>query len=178
MKNQNPPISAEAEKLSAAFKRAAKFAKKSQQSQEKTLAWYLDQVAKAFGYLNWSQLHKHAKTLGPAGVHELQRKAILHPELARFLEKGDPTLLTGVDADAAKEVMRAYVREHFTPLHEFAYYDSESESGYAWPEVDLDEELQGAFSDVYPTELINEVATEMFLTYGLWGVEDYGRDED
>jgi len=167
--------SAEAEKLLVAFKKAAKSAKKNSPP-DKPLAWYLDKIATAFGYLNWSLLHKDVATFDTLKALSLREKAIEHPELEAFLA---PRLdFAGLDVEAATEEMRDYAKKHFTPLHDFALYDNESETGYAWPEVELEDELQAEFSGKFPDELINSVAAALFLEYGYWGVEDYGRDEE
>lgn len=181
MTRNTPSMSAEAEKLLDAFKRAAKLAQKSQQpTGEKPLAWYQDRVAKAFHYINWSQLHKHVRSTSSSTLDEIRRRALLHPELAIFLNKPrqEVEAMSSLDLKSAKEDIRSYAREHFSPLNDFAFFDSESESGFAWPEVDLDMELQDAFADQYPIDLINEVAADLLLQHGPWGVEDYGPDEE
>ncbi len=79
--------------------------------------------------------------------------------------------------DSAIAEMRAWVKSNFSPLIDFALYDNESPNGYAWPDVELSEELHDEFHGTYPDELIERVASELEEANGPWGREDYGNDD-
>ena len=79
-----------------------------------------------------------------------------------------------IDAQAARQEMENWVRKNYSRLVDFAFFDRESENGYAWPSVELNEELQEEFSDQYPYELIEEVAIDLEMNNGPWGIENYG----
>lgn len=80
------------------------------------------------------------------------------------------------DPEAARDEMCEWVRSRFTRLIEFAYYDSESENGYSWPDVDINMELQEEFDQQFPSNLIEEVASYLECE-GPWGEEDYGFED-
>jgi hypothetical protein len=165
---------ADAECFLAALKRAAKHAKKSQADAQHKLAFFLDTAARALGYLNWSLLHKHVDACSPKALSMLFECARNTAWLAPFF----PSDLTQpVDQGEAAREMERYTYKHFTPLVEFAYYDAEAENGYAWPSVDLLDELQEVFSGHYPFNIIERVANELEMKHGPWGVEDYGHGE-
>ena len=155
-----------------ALKRAAKDGKKANPA-SKPLSWYQDQIAVAFGYGNWSTLHKHLMGMSNAHFDKLKAKMLAHPQVGPFLQ----SIPKVFDKDAAYEEMRAWVKARFTPLIDFAYYDSESPNGFAWPDVDLREELQDHFGGTYPDSLIEEVADDL-EQHGPWGEEMDPEDAD
>jgi hypothetical protein len=164
MMTQSIPLTHERAALIEALKRAAKAGKKNHPS--KRLAWFLDQIAIALGYLNWALLHKHVATISNAKFDKLKGDMLTHPKIGALLEPS----LDAFDEDAAGEEMRDWVRQHYTPLLDFAFYDSESSNGFAWPDVDLREELQDKFGGQFPDDLISAVAAKLEEA-GPWGVE-------
>jgi hypothetical protein len=175
MKN-NPRLSPAAEMLVSAFKRSAKADFKTGDGTH-PLAWYLDVRGRALGFANWALFHLHIAHLPADDLDALLARSKGKPDLAHF-GKAAPSVTAIDEADEPEDVMRAYVRDHYTPLQDFAFYDNESESGYAWPDVELAEVLQEEFSDRYPLEMILEVARYMEAESGPWGVEEYGRNDD
>jgi hypothetical protein len=141
--------------------------------EEVQLATLLNKIAASIGYRNWSLLHKDALPMPDDRFSALAARVSAFPEVRAFQLQRSHT----VDKEAAREEMREYVEGNFTRLIEFAFYDSESENGFAWPSVDLHEELGAEFGERFPSELIAEVADDMELNDGPWGIEDYGDDE-
>jgi hypothetical protein len=128
----------------------------------------LDQIASFTGRSNWSLLAKHI-----AGADGDLLVRIAHKLCPQFRLLGIP------DFEGAEELMREWVVRTFTPLIDFAYYDKESANGYAWPDVELAHELYGEFGGICGDELIEAVASDLELSHGPWGLEDYGApDED
>lgn len=173
MKPINPMLPPLAAGLVRALKRAAKLALKSD-GQSNKLSHYLDERAVLLGFANWALLQRYLATATPGGTDTLISKARATPGLAHF-----PGRSQGADDETDPvEVMRAFVLAKYTPLNDFAFYDSESPNGYAWPEVELFDELSDEFSGRFSPDLIEEVARDMEMENGPWGIEDYGRDED
>lgn len=81
------------------------------------------------------------------------------------------------DEEAARQEMSDWVRNTFTPLIDFAFYEKESENGFEWPDVDISDELQSEFGEKYPIDFILKVAAELY-DEGPWGLEDHGGNED
>jgi len=133
----------------------------------------LNQAAKHLGYLNWSLFHKDVDRM-PSDRFELL--------VERLYEADDvsPYLPIRKSDEEAIEEMRAWVEDHYSPLQDWAFYDNESENGYAAPDVDLDSELQSEFGDRVPLHLIKKVANDMELEQGPWGDESgfYGDFEE
>lgn len=152
------------------LKRVAKNVRRANPTQTQSKA--LDQVAAMLGYNNWSMLSKHVHQLKAAGLAIYHDGLYQHLKLANLLPPKQPPF----DPVAAAEEMRTWVEGKFTRLIEFAYYDKESETGYAWADEDINNALQEEFDHIYPIELIEEVAVELELD-GPWGIEDYGDDE-
>jgi len=162
------------EDLLVRLKRFAKQQKNTHPGQK--LSHFQDMTAKMFGYANWSMLHKHFLEASDSQFSAMANKVRSHPALGQiFIGAKTPT---SIEPTAAKDEMREWVRRKFTPLIDFALYDNESENGFAWPDIDLNEELQDQFADKYPLELIEEVALNLEMNHGPWGVEDYGRDDE
>ncbi|RQS83435.1 hypothetical protein DF032_05740 [Burkholderia seminalis] len=136
------------------------------------LSTLLDQIAVSLGYRNWSLLHKDVIRMPENRFSDLATRVSNSPEVQDFQR------YESLDKEVARSEMREYVEGSFTRLIEFAFYDSESENGFAWPSVDLHEELEAEFGDRFPSELIAEVASDMEVSDGPWGVEDYGDDDD
>lgn len=154
------------------LKRAAKAVRRANPSVKQSQA--LDVVASLLGFNNWSLVSKHVNSLTPLHTVIFNTGVYSLPKLAALL----PPQFPPFNRDSAIEEMRERVREKYTPLVEFAFHDNESETGYAWPDEDLSEGLQNMFGDRYPFELIEEVARDMEIDHGPWGIEDHGRDED
>ena len=152
------------------IKRAAKNIRRADPTQTQSKA--LDQVAAMLGYNNWSMLSKHVHQLKPGALAIYLDDLYQNPKLASLLPPKQPPF----DPVAATEEMRTWVEGKFTRLVEFAFHDNESETGYAWPDEDINNALQEEFDHIYPFELIEEVAVELELD-GPWGIEDYGDDE-
>jgi len=160
MDNQYTP-----DEISSKLKFAAKQIKQSDKQIKQAEA--LDKVAEYLGYKNWSLLHKNLYSKSPeqAGMFVLKIKK--HPKLGGLFSDE-------IDAQAARQEMENWVRKNYSRLVDFAFFDRESENGYAWPSVELNEELQEEFSDQYPYELIEEVAIDLEMNNGPWGIENYG----
>jgi hypothetical protein len=163
-------ISYQTQAVLEVLKRFAKQLKRAHGAQK--LAACQDRVAKMFGYQNWSMLHKHLAKMSQTEIDELLHRIRAVPDLGALVEK-DKTLT--LDVAGAKAEMEEWVRSTFTPLIDFAFYDSESENGFAWPDVYLSEELQDEFAGRYPADLIEEVATQLEVDDGPWGREDDGQ---
>jgi hypothetical protein len=129
----------------------------------------LDAVAAAFGYNNWSLLSKAVNAMNQARLSSFQDALYSHPEFAGYL-----SLKSSFDRAAAVEEMTEWVESNYMPLNEFAFYDSESENGFAARSEDLVGALQDEFSDRFPLSLIVEVGNDLELDRGPWGNEDYG----
>lgn len=129
----------------------------------------LNAMALTLGYANWSLLHKSVAAMSDKDFAKFSAKVHAYPQVQQFIAD------QSIDREAAIEEMREWVHSKYERLIEFAFYDSEAENGFAWPSVDLIEELQGQFDGTYPYDLIEEVAFEMEQD-GPWGVEDYGDD--
>ncbi|CAJ3407467.1 Uncharacterised protein [Burkholderia pseudomallei] len=156
------------------LKRVAKREKarrRDEEFKEVQLSSLLDKIAASLGYRNWSLLHKDAIRMPADRFAALKAQAHGFPDVQEFQRYGT------LDKEAARLEMREYVEGNFTQLIEFAFYDSESENGFAWPSVDLHEELGAEFGERFPPELIAEVASDMELNDGPWGIEDYGDDD-
>lgn len=153
----------------ALLKRYAKDLK-SQSVEEHKLAWFQDQVAHKLGYQNWSVLHKNVVQMGwyeVAGPQGIAKKA---PALWALVESA--TSKTIIVEDAI-DTMKSWARAKYTPLVEFAYRDSESPTGYAWPSVEMEEELSSEFAGQFPDDLIEEVGYQLDAEEGPWGLEKY-----
>jgi len=146
-------------------KRAAKRLKKA--SPSLTHSACLDQIAAHASRDNWSLLAKHLGTAEPDSLLRIAAK--LCPEFRR---------MNLPDHRDGEQLMRAWVLGKFTPLHDFAYFDSEAENGYAWPEVELAAELYDEFSGIYPDDMLEKVAVDLERDGGPWGLEDYERTEE
>jgi hypothetical protein len=165
-KAQNPDIPKDREPLIKLIKRVAKKEQKSRVYDEVSLSTLLDRVAKALGYSNWSLFHKDVVKMSDARFDEIDKRVRSFPQVQSFIAEGK------IDREAAKDEMREWVESNFTPLIEFAFYDNEAQNNFAWPSVDLYDELRDQFFGTYPDVLIDEVAGDMELNQGPWGVED------
>ncbi|WP_432731273.1 hypothetical protein [Variovorax sp. W6] len=134
------------------------------------LTFHQDRIAVSLGFKNWALLHKHVESASWAAWHTLRELALKKPGLGAFIEeRGFRT----IDEDEAVDAMRRWARSKYTPLIDFAYYDSESETGYSWPDVDMAEELSEEFAGRYPDDLIERVGNELDVDEGPWGLEKY-----
>jgi len=158
---------ADREALLNLLKRIAKKVKSSQPARQ--LSAIQDKMADTFGYTNWSMLHKHVVAAPPVEFWRFVTTVNSHPKIGPVVEALAPPL----DEEAASEQMEAWVRRTYTPLIEFAFHDSESPTGYSWPDEDLIDGLQDEFGHCYPQELIEQVAYRLEGNEGPWGVEKY-----
>lgn len=150
------------------LKKLAKHASKLHQ--DKKLTWFQNEIASLFGFNNWSLLLRQIERGSPSQFFGLYEQMQRHPEVKPWL----PVLLNpSIDKDLAVEEMQDWVRKKFTPLIDFAFYDSESPNGYAADDIELIYELQDEFSDKFPDWLIQEVASDMEANHGPWGQEHY-----
>lgn len=173
-KTANRGIPAQRQELIDLLKRVAK-RKRRQLLEERNntpLSALHDRVATVLGYDNWSLFHKDVGRMTDAHFAQISAKVHADHAIQEFLAERT------VDRKAATEEMREWVESHFTRLVEFAFYDPESDNGYAWPSVDLNEELQSEFGEKYPDDLINDVANELEVDEGPWGDENLGLDID
>ncbi len=158
---------ADREALLDLLKRIAKKIKSSQHAVQ--LSAIQDKMASAFGFGNWSILHKHVITSSPAEFWKFAIAVNSHPKIGPAIEELAPPL----DEEFAAEQMESWVRRTYTPLIEFAYHDSESPTGYSWPDEDLIDGLLDEFGHCYPQELIERVAYRLEGNEGPWGIEKY-----
>lgn len=168
---KGPFQSSDRASLIKALKQAAKMGNKAQS--QKGLSELQDLIAVTFGYGNWSMLHKNLASMTDAQFEALKLKMVLHSKLGPFLQ----TIPSVFDAKAARLEMRDWVRGRYTPLIDFAYYDKESSNGFAWPDVDLHDELRDQFDGTFPEDLIASVAGELEEN-GPWGIEMQPEDAD
>lgn len=154
------------------LKRVAKQGRREQPSLRQTAA--LNKIATALSYNNWALLNQHIHKMTEAQLSKFHDSLYDHAKLIKYL----PPIFIRFDQAAAIEEMIAWVENNFTPLNDFAFYDSESENGFAARDEDLNEALQEEFSDRFPLNLIEQVANELELDRGPWGIEDYGYVDD
>ena len=150
--------------LTNSAKKAAKQRKKASSSLSHSAC--LDQIAAITGRANWSLLAKHIDGAEFSQLISISKK--LSPQ---FRAIGIP------DFEGGESLMRDWVISVFTPLQDFAFYDSETENGYAWPSVELKFELYIRYGDIFPETTIERVALDLEMSGGPWGLEDYGRTE-
>lgn len=136
------------------------------------LSALLDAAAKNLEYRNWSLLHKDVMRMTDDKFGKFEDLVSSIPEIQEYRVR-TPAL-----KDAAISAMRKFVEANFSPLSHYAFHDSESETGYAAPEVELIHELDDEFGHLYPHELLLEVAQDLELDQGPWGRESdvYGDD--
>jgi len=170
-KSSKDIITPDRKDLVAMLKRIAK-REKNNRGKDTQLSTILNQIAVTLHYKNWSMFHRDAVSMPDDRFSTLESQVKMFPEVQEFLKT------QAIDKEAATNEMQEFVESKFTPLIEFAYHDSESVNGYSWPDVDLNIQLQEEFDHKYPTELIEEVARDMELDRGPWGVEDYDDDTD
>ena len=130
----------------------------------------LDRIAQLVGMRRWSVFVGHLMADDAESVLGFAER--LQPEFRRL---GLPEFIDAAD------LMRQWVLGRYTPLQDFAFYDSESANGYAWPEEELIPALYEYFHKVFPDATIEMVGAELEAKSGPWGIEDYGRtdaDED
>lgn len=154
------------------LKRIAKQGRR--ENKDLSQAQALDLIATELGYNNWSLLSKHIHKMEDSQRKDFHDRLYQNPKLSEYLP---PVFPPFNKADAIEE-MTAWVRKKFTPLVEFAYFDSEAENGFAWPEEDLVFALNEEFDTRFPPALIEEVGLELELNEGPWGEEDYGDDDE
>lgn len=150
-----------------------RFAKQEQKANGGQLAHHLDAVASSFGYSNWSMLHKHTRHMNDREFNSIFDQALEHAEIGPFMEACTTKIVK--EADAIRE-METWARSKYSRLIDFAFYDSESRTGFAWPAVNMAEELSERFGDRYPSSLIQKVGNDLDVDDGPWGLEDYGDD--
>lgn len=147
-----------------ALKRFSKSLKKSEP--DKPLAWFQNQVAVSLGYPSWTILQKHILKMLPQRFNNLADVLYAHAQLHAFMPRRETE-------DDARRAMRQWVSERYSPLINWAFYDSESENGFSVPSVEIEYELQVAFDERYPLALIEEVAIDLEVNEGPWGDEDF-----
>jgi len=154
------------------LKRVAKINKK-EDSLGASLSTHQNSIAVALGYQNWSVLHKNLGGRSSYQVGGVVNRILQHKNLGRKVEIMSKRTVNVKDAT---QEMQDWARTKYTPLVEFAYYDSESPNGYSWPEVDMALELSEEFGGKFPDELIEQVGYDLDASEGPWGLEDYGDD--
>jgi hypothetical protein len=138
-------------------------------SPSKQLSGLLDHIAASCGYKNWSLFAKDLGQMHPEKFREIRSKYKSEIEDLRESEG-----LWGSREEAFDQI-EEWFRQKYSPLVEFAFRDSESENGYAWPEIEPGDVIPDQFGDDFPAKLIDEVALKLDLE-GPWGLEDYGDD--
>lgn len=164
-----PQINSHRTAILGSLKRAAKALRHDHNAL--TQAKALDSVASQLGYKNWALLSKDVGSSTPAKLEGIYRRILDHALL------GDYATLLFSEAEARNE-MEEWVRSKFTPLVHFAYYDRESENGFAWDDEDLAAVLEAEFGDRFPLKLILDVAASLEANEGPWGIEYYGEDNE
>lgn len=154
------------------LKRAAKINKKDD-SLGASLSTHQNSIAVALGYQNWSMLHKNIDGLTCIQLGGVINRVLRHKTLGPMI---DYMAERTIDVEDATQEMSDWARQKYTPLIEFAYYDSESPTGYSWPEVDMALELSEEFGGKFPDELITQVGNDLDVSEGPWGLEDFGDD--
>jgi hypothetical protein len=144
------------------------------QEPERSQSMALDFIAQKLSYNNWSMLHKDLASKEEDSLLAFHERLYRNTTLENLL----PDEFAHINRESAIDEMRQWVEKTFTRLIEFAFYDRESENGFAWPSVDLNDELSEQFGRLYPYDLIDEVATDMELDSGPWGLEEYGADDE
>lgn len=139
----------------------------------KALSWHQDQIAISLGFKNWSMLHKYFAAINWCPMDQVFLVALSRPGLGDFIHHH---AVRTIDKEQAVETMKDWARANYTPLIEFAYHDSESPTGYSWPDVDMAYELSEEFSGRFPDDLIQDVGNDLDVDQGPWGLEDFGDD--
>lgn len=151
-----------------------RFAKRKKQSGVPgKLSHYQDDVARIFGYNNWSLLHKHVSRMRDSEFNAFFDQALEHSDFGPFMEACTTKSID--EADAIRE-MQEWARRKYSRLIDFAFYDNESETGFSWPAVEMAMELSEEFGDRFPSKLIEKVGNDLDVDEGPWGLEDYGDD--
>lgn len=163
---------ASGEELIALLRRVAKQTKKAD-PKGAALSSYQDAIATDLGFSNWSTLHKNLVDKPWSKVTGIYSRIMNHDVLGPAVSE---LAHRAFDVETAKQEMREWARANYSPLINFAYYDKESPTGFAWPDVDMAEELAGEFVGRYPEDLINEVGNDLDFEEGPWGREEYGED--
>lgn len=125
-------------------------------------------LAQHGGFNEWSQLSEYVHE----SAHEELCNLILKYKGLVDYEKTMPAAssMTDEEMEQFEQEMLDFVHQHFEPLVNFAPLDNESETGYAWPEVDLQQELQDNFDHRFPyADFIEHFATNLELSRGPWG---------
>lgn len=129
-------------------------------------------LAEVLGWENWSLLARDFER-DPA---KSNGKVLATCERDRFLREALVEVIP-IDDALAEAVMENWVRVELDPLVNWAYYDAESENGYAAESVELDQALGDEFGGTYPDRLIQRVAARLERE-GPWGDPDMGIDDD
>jgi hypothetical protein len=154
------------------LRRSAKHSKK-QAVIDRPLSLYLDQIAIALGFNNWSRLHKKLEPMGWWNSSDINSLVLKLPQIGAYVSA---KAVKKIVLEEAIETMESWARSKYTPLIEFAYRDNESSTGYGWPDVDMAEELKEEFLGQFPEDLIEKVGNDLDVDEGPWGIEDYGPD--
>lgn len=163
---------ASGEELIALLRRVAKQTKKAD-PQGAALSSYQDAIATDFGFPNWSILHKNLVDMSWSKVTGIRSRIMNHDVLG---PKVNELAQRTINVEAAGQEMRDWARANYSPLVNFAYLDKESPTGFAWPDVDMAEELAAEFFGKYPEDLITEVGYALDAEEGPWGREEYGEN--
>lgn len=161
---------ASGEELIALLRRVAKLTKKAA-PQGAALSSYQDAIATDLGFQNWSILHKNLVEKSWPKVADIRSRIMNHPVLGPEVNE---LAQRTINVEAAVQDMREWARANYSPLVNFAYLDKESPTGFAWPDVDMAEELSAEFFGKYPEDLITEVGYALDAEEGPWGREEYG----
>lgn len=154
--------------IGAVKKLATKIKKQSDNTHSEILDW----IAVRFGFNNWSLFQNHIPISSNQHFAEMQAKfENMKSSVFAALQSAESDSIEEVDDSFGKEVMESWVRRKFTPLVDFAYYDPESENGYAWDSEDIFQELMDRFDGTYSESLIQEVAANLEVNHGPWGRE-------
>lgn len=146
-------------------KRFAKQAKASDPGAHQ-LSYHHDKVAISLGFNNWSLLHKHVMGMNWSARSDFRSLVGGKPVLGQFMY--DHAMKTIVVEDAIK-TMKDWARQKYMQLANFAYLDNESENGFSWPSVDMDDELIDEFIGDFPEDLIRQVGYDLDGEEGPWG---------
>lgn len=163
--SNSPSLVGDSETILSVLKRVAKAAKNTGDGAQQ-LSFYQNSLAVAFGYPNWSVLHKNLASMSENKLAHIWAQMMSDPGVQDILVN------TPHFVDAARDKMRAYVETRFARLIEFAFFDNESENGFDTRSQNLYVLLQEEFFDQIPEGLIEQVAEELEME-GPWGIEYY-----
>jgi hypothetical protein len=136
------------------------------------LGHQLNALAKDLGWEDWRLLLKSHHSQPTDWKAKILQVAARRSDVREALIEIAP-----LNWNAAVAELDNFVRVHYVPLIDFAFYDSERENGYTEESVDLHEELRDHFSDRFPERIIAATARRL-EEEGPWGSVDWDDEVD